>query len=156
MIYLYTDGSALGNPGPGGLGIVLVSGIHRKELSRAFRFTTNNRMELLAVILGLEALKQPNHEVTVVSDSKYVIDAVTKNWLRSWEAKAFIGKKNVDLWQRFLRLSKNHKMHYEWIKGHNGHPENEKCDQLATHAAHNGPFLIDQGYEQLKARPNLF
>lgn len=146
-IFLYTDGAAKGNPGPGGYGIVLEAGPYRKELSEGFRLTTNNRMELLAVVVGLKALKNPGSQVTVVSDSKYVVDAINKGWLRNWVKKGFKDKKNVDLWQQMLPLLQKHKVEFQWVKGHNSHPQNERCDRLAV-AASEGPNLrIDQGYE---------
>ncbi len=147
MIIIYTDGAALGNPGPGGYGVVLKYNQHRKELSEGFRLTTNNRMELLAVIKGLEALTKSNIPITIYSDSKYVVDAVEKGWLSNWVKTGFKKKKNVDLWQRFLPLSKKFRIKFKWVKGHAGIPENERCDQLAVAAA-NGPNLKpDAGYE---------
>ena len=146
-INLYTDGAAKGNPGPGGYGIVLEAGQHRKELSQGFKITTNNRMELLAVIVGLEALKNPGQSVTVVSDSKYVVDAVEKTWLFGWETKGFKGKKNPDLWMRFLKIYRQHKVNFKWVKGHNNHPQNERCDQLAVAAAESGKLITDEGYK---------
>ncbi|WP_421751401.1 ribonuclease HI [Croceimicrobium sp.] len=147
LIHLYTDGAAKGNPGPGGYGIVLEAGPHRKELSGGFRRTTNNRMELLAVIVGLEALKKPGQQVRVVSDSKYVVDAINKGWLRSWIQKGFKGKKNIDLWKRLIPMLQKHQVQFQWVKGHNDHPQNERCDRLAV-AASEGPGLaIDQGFE---------
>ena len=134
MIELLTDGASSGNPGPGGFGTILRAGQHYKEISGGFRKTTNNRMELLAVIVGLEALKKPGQEVLVYSDSKYVVDAVDKNWLFGWVKKGFSGKKNKDLWLRFLQVYKLHKVKFKWIKGHAGHPENERCDRLAVAA----------------------
>ncbi len=147
MILLYTDGAAKGNPGPGGYGVVLIYKQHRKELSEGFRLTTNNRMELLAVIKGLEALKGEGFEVTVVSDSKYVVDSVEKGWLHNWVRKNWKDVKNVDLWQRFLPLYKKHKVRFRWIKGHAGHVENERCDRLAVMSAEREKLLIDEGYE---------
>ncbi len=147
MILLYTDGAAKGNPGPGGYGVVLIYKQHRKELSEGFRLTTNNRMELLAVIKGLEALKGEGFEVTVVSDSKYVVDSVEKGWLHNWIRKNWKDVKNVDLWQRFLPLYKKHKVRFRWIKGHAGHVENERCDRLAVMSAEKEKLLIDEGYE---------
>jgi len=147
MILLYTDGAAKGNPGPGGYGVVLIYKQHRKELSEGFRLTTNNRMELLAVIKGLEALKGEGFEVTVVSDSKYVVDSVEKGWLHNWIRKNWKDVKNVDLWQRFLPLYKKHKVRFRWIKGHAGHIENERCDRLAVMSAEKEKLLIDEGYE---------
>lgn len=148
QVTIYTDGSALGNPGPGGYGVVLLAPPnHRKELSGGFRLTTNNRMELMAVCVGLEALKVVPCDVTVYSDSKYVVDAVEKGWLRSWVAKRFKDKKNVDLWMRFLRIYEKHNVRFVWVKGHSSVPENERCDQLAVAAANGRNLLEDTGYE---------
>ena len=146
-ITLYTDGAASGNPGPGGFGVVLKSGIHRKEIAQGFRKTTNNRMELLAVIVGLEALKLPGNIVTVYSDSRYVVDAIEKKWLFDWEKKGFKGKKNPDLWKRFLVVYRKHQVRFVWIKGHANIPENERCDQLAVQAYKAPELLIDTYYE---------
>ncbi len=143
---MYTDGSALGNPGPGGYGVVLMSGVHRKELSRGYRLTTNNRMELLAVIVGLEALKFKGCRVRVYSDSRYVVDSVTKGWVYGWLRTGFKGKKNADLWRRYLAVAKDHTVEFVWVKGHSEIPENERCDRLAVAAAQSGPFLEDEGY----------
>lgn len=150
MIVMYTDGASSGNPGPGGYGTVLISQKHRlrKEFSGGFRKTTNNRMELLAVIVGLEALRIPKSEVLIYSDSKYVVDAVEKGWIWGWLKKGFKGKKNPDLWQRFIRVYKHHQVRFQWVKGHAGIPENERCDQLAVEAAKQPNLPIDQGYEQ--------
>jgi len=145
-IIIYTDGAARGNPGPGGYGTVLMSGKHRKELSGGFKLTTNNRMELLAVILGLEALKNEGNKVTVYSDSKYVVDAVEKGWVFNWEKKAFKGKKNPDLWQRFLKVYPKHKIKLIWIKGHANIKENERCDKLAVQASLQSNLPDDKGY----------
>lgn len=134
-VEIFTDGSALGNPGPGGYGVILRSGRHYKEISSGFKLTTNNRMELLAVIVGLEALKKPGTEVCVYSDSTYVVKAVEEGWLNNWKAKGFKNKKNVDLWKRYLEAAQKHKVRFMWVKGHAGHPQNEKCDQLAVNAA---------------------
>jgi len=147
MIELFTDGSSRGNPGPGGFGVVLKSGSHRKEMSAGYRMTTNNRMELLAVITGLEALKRPGSDVTVYSDSSYVCDAVNKGWVFGWEKKLFAKKKNPDLWIRFLKIYRIHKVKFVWIKGHAGHPENERCDELAVAAALGQNLIDDSGYE---------
>lgn len=147
MIELFTDGSSRGNPGPGGYGVVLKSGSHRKEMSAGYRMTTNNRMELLAVITGLEALKRPGSDVTVYSDSSYVCDAVNKGWVFGWEKKLFAKKKNPDLWIRFLKIYRIHKVKFVWIKGHAGHPENERCDELAVAAALGQNLIDDSGYE---------
>ncbi|MEQ8325012.1 MAG: ribonuclease HI [Vicingaceae bacterium] len=146
-IQVYTDGAAKGNPGPGGYGAILKSGKHYKELSAGFNLTTNNRMELLAVIVALEEIKRPNAEVSVWSDSKYVVDAIEKGWLFGWEKKNFRGKKNIDLWQRFLKIYRKHKVKFHWIKGHAGHPENERCDELAVKAAESSNRKIDRIFE---------
>ena len=134
-IIVYTDGAAKGNPGKGGYGVVLISGTHRKELSRGFRLTTNNRMELLAVIVALENIKKPDCQITVYSDSKYVVDAVEKKWVFSWEKKNFKNKKNPDLWIRFLKIYRMHHISFKWVKGHSDNIENERCDFLAVEAA---------------------
>ena len=151
QVHIYTDGAAKGNPGNGGYGVVmeLVGTPYKKEFYEGFRFTTNNRMELLAVIVGLEKIKNPNTTVLVVSDSKYVVDAVEKKWVFGWEKKQFKGKKNEDLWQRFLKVYRRHKVHFQWIKGHNQHPQNEWCDQLAVKAAKSKEKLKDSYYERL-------
>ena len=148
MIILYTDGAAKGNPGPGGYGAVLKFGKHRKELSEGFRLTTNNRMELLAVIKGLEAIKSNEHKISVYSDSKYVVDAINKGWLSSWVKKNFKGKKNVDLWQRLLPLLKKHQVSFIWVKGHAGNVENERCDVLAVEAAEGANLPPDTAFEE--------
>ena len=145
-IILYTDGAASGNPGPGGFGVVLISGRHRKEISQGYRHTTNNRMELLAVITGLEALKAENCEVTVYTDSKYVADAVEKRWVLTWEKKRFAGKKNPDLWKRFLAVYRKHQVKFVWIRGHADIPENERCDRLAVEASSKSDLAEDEGY----------
>ncbi len=145
-ITVYTDGAALGNPGPGGYGIVLLSGRHRKEISQGYRLTTNNRMELLAVIVALESLKIPGSNVTVYTDSRYVADAVEKKWLFGWERNGFKKKKNPDLWQRFLAVFRKHKVKFIWVKGHANIPENETCDRLAVQAAKSSELLDDEGY----------
>ena len=147
QIIIYTDGAAKGNPGNGGYGIVLISGKHRKEMSEGFRNTTNNRMELLAVIVALETLKGGGHDVVIYSDSKYVVDSVEKRWVFGWQKKGFKGKKNVDLWMRFLRVFPSNRVRFQWVKGHANIPENERCDQLAVAAAEGEKLLIDQGYE---------
>ena len=147
MIEIYTDGASSGNPGPGGFGVILRSGDHYKEISGGYRKTTNNRMELLAVITGIEALKKPNQEIVIYSDSKYVIDAIEKKWLYSWYQKGFKDKKNKDLWLRYIEVSKPHRIRFNWVKGHAGHPENERCDQLAVAAARQPQLLIDSVFE---------
>ncbi|UYZ60442.1 ribonuclease HI [Hymenobacter latericus] len=152
MIYLFTDGSSRGNPGPGGYGTILRYGPHEKELTQGFRLTTNNRMELLAVIIGLEAITRPELPVMVVSDSKYVVEAVDKKWVFGWEKKPDFGKKaNEDLWRRFLKVYRKRNVQFKWIKGHAGHRENERCDQLAVRSALQGPLLVDEGYERIEA-----
>lgn len=145
-ITIYTDGSALGNPGAGGYGVVLLCGALRKELSAGFRLTTNNRMELTAVCVALEALKIEGSDVTIYSDSKYVVDAVTKGWVFGWEKKRFTGKKNPDLWIRFLRVYRQHHVKFVWVKGHAETVENNRCDQLAVAAANSKPLHEDTGY----------
>jgi ribonuclease HI len=144
-ITIYTDGASSGNPGPGGFGVVLISGRHRLEKSSGFRLTTNNRMELLAVIEGLESLKIPGSKVVVYTDSKYVADSVEKGWVFGWESKGFKNKKNPDLWIRFLKIYRKHKVRFVWIKGHANNPENEICDRLAVEASR-GVLLEDTGY----------
>jgi ribonuclease HI len=160
-VTIYTDGAAKGNPGRGGYGVVLLApasgpgngtaggGIppHRKELSAGYRLTTNNRMELLAVIVGLEALKRDGCQVTIYSDSRYVVDAVEKGWVFGWERKGFMGKKNPDLWARFLRVYRRHHVRFVWIKGHASIPENERCDALAVAAAESARLSEDTGYD---------
>ena len=155
-INIYTDGSAKGNPGKGGFGVVLISGKHYKEISQGFRHTTNNRMELLAVIIGLEHLKNINSEVQVYSDSKYVVDSIEKKWVFQWEKKHFKGKKNADLWKRFLIIYKKHKVSFNWVKGHAGHPQNEKCDYLAVKASEQPQLLVDEGYESPNGTNTIF
>ena len=144
-IVMYTDGACSGNPGPGGYGTILRCGSLEKEFSCGYRRTTNNRMELLAVIVGLEAIRWENAAVTVWSDSSYVVDSVEKGWVFSWEKKDFARKANPDLWIRFLALYRRHRVRFHWIRGHNGHPENERCDRLAV-AASASPTLDDTGY----------
>ncbi|MFN3839438.1 MAG: ribonuclease HI [Cyclobacteriaceae bacterium] len=148
MIRIYTDGAAQGNPGPGGYGTILKFNNHVKELSQGYRLTTNNRMELLAVIAGLEAIRKKGIPVTVYSDSKYVVEAVKQGWLWNWEKKDFKNKANPDLWKRFIPLYHTFKPKFVWVKGHAGHPENERCDVLAVQAANSGALLVDEAYEQ--------
>jgi len=145
-ITIYTDGAASGNPGPGGYGAVLMSGPHRKEMSDGFAHTTNNRMELLAVIIALEALKSPGCDVVVYTDSKYVADAVEKKWLFGWEKTGFKKKKNPDLWKRFLITYRKHNVNFHWVKGHANIPENERCDRLAVEASQQPNLQSDVGY----------
>lgn len=146
-VTIHTDGAASGNPGPGGYGAVLESGKYRRELWGGYRLTTNNRMELLAVIVALEALKGEGHQVTVVSDSKYVVDAVEKGWVFGWEKKGFAKKANADLWRRFLQVYPRHRVRFRWIRGHAGHPLNEWCDRLAVAAREQPGLPADEGYE---------
>lgn len=148
-VTMYTDGGASGNPGPGGYGTLLMYGEHVKEMSEGFRLTTNNRMELLAVIVGLEALTRDGVEVEVYSDSKYVVDAVMKRWVFNWEKKGYKDKKNPDLWQRFLRIYRKHKVTFHWVKGHAGNPNNELVDRLAVQAYQTGHLEVDEAYEAL-------
>ena len=156
-ITIYTDGAAKGNPGKGGYGIVLLSGKHRKELSEGFRLTTNNRMELLAVIVALESIKKSGEEVVVYSDSKYVVDAVEKKWLFSWEKTNFKKKKNPDLWIRFLKVFRVHRVSFIWVKGHANNKENERCDTLAVEAAEKTSLQTDFWYEEnIKNLPPSF
>lgn len=145
-ITIYTDGAASGNPGKGGYGVVLISGRHRLEKSEGFILTTNNRMELMAVIVGLEALKIPRSKVVVYTDSKYVADSVEKGWVFQWESKAFKNKKNPDLWLRFLKIYRQHRVRFVWIKGHANNAENERCDQLAVLASSGKNLIKDSGY----------
>jgi ribonuclease HI len=149
-VHIYTDGAAKGNPGNGGYGVVMewVGKPYRKEFYEGFRLTTNNRMELLAVIVGLEKLKNPNTKVLVVSDSKYVVDAVEKKWVFGWEKKAFVDRKNPDLWKRFLVIYRKHQVDFKWIKGHNNHPQNERCDELAVMGSLEDKLSIDVFYEK--------
>lgn len=147
MIKIYTDGASKGNPGKGGYGVVLLYKNLRKELSEGFRLTTNNRMELLAVIRGLEALKVEGLPITIYSDSKYVVDAVQKGWIWGWQKKGFKNKKNVDLWKTYIPLHIKYKPKFQWVKGHAGNFENERCDELAVNAATNHNLPADQGYE---------
>lgn len=153
-IIIYTDGAAIGNPGPGGYGAVLMFGPHRREISEGFRLTTNNRMELLAVIKALEMIKSENHDIAIYSDSKYVCDAVLQGWLFGWKKKAWKNVKNVDLWQMFLTQYQRLKPQFHWVKGHAGIPENERCDVLATTAAAGNNLSIDLAYERSKNTDN--
>ena len=146
VIYLYTDGAASGNPGPGGWGAVLVCGPLRKEMSGGFERTTNNRMELLAVIKGLEAIKWEGAKVEVWSDSSYVVKSVSEGWLDNWVCKGWKKTKNVDLWMRFLELRERNRLTFHWLKGHAGHPENERCDRLAVEAYNQPGLPQDEGY----------
>ena len=155
-IKIYTDGSAKGNPGKGGYGVVMLFQEHRKEISQGFRLTTNNRMELLAVIVGLESIKKLNEKVIVFSDSKYVVDAVEKKWVFSWEKTNFNKKKNPDLWIRFLKIYRKHRVSFIWVKGHANNVENERCDFLAVESSEKSDLKIDDWYEKSKEKNSLF
>jgi ribonuclease HI len=147
-VIMYTDGSSRGNPGPGGYGVILMSGKLRKELSQGYRRTTNNRMELMGVIAGLEAMKKKGMNITIYTDSQYIVKAVKEGWLNKWMATNFAkGKKNKDLWVRFYDLYKQHQIKFVWVKGHADNAFNNRCDELATTAADGGDLLIDEGYE---------
>ena len=149
-IQVYTDGASRGNPGPGGYGAILIWGKIQKELSEGYRLTTNNRMELMAVIAALEALKKTDLELVIYSDSTYVVKAVMQGWLTKWIKTNFKGGiKNKDLWLTYYELSKKHKIHFNWVKGHANNPMNNRCDELATEAADGRNLLMDEGYEEL-------
>ena len=148
VLIIYTDGSSRGNPGPGGYGAILKWGNHEKELSGGFRLTTNNRMELMAVIVAIEALTKPNLSLMIYSDSQYVVRAVKEGWLKNWIATDFKGgKKNKDLWKKYYQLSSKHAIQFTWVKGHADNPYNNRCDVLATTAADGKNLLVDEGYE---------
>mgnify|MGYP000953993686 CR=1 FL=1 len=149
QVHIYTDGACSGNPGKGGYGIVMewVGKPYQREFSEGFLRTTNNRMELLAVIVALENLKSEKLNITVFSDSKYVVDAIEKKWVFGWEKKGFKDKKNIDLWKRFLKIYRKHQVIFKWVKGHNDHKQNERCDVLAVEASQKGNLLIDKGFE---------
>lgn len=148
QLIIYTDGAARGNPGPGGYGAILMWGAARKELSQGYRRTTNNRMELLAVIAAIKAVTRPGLDITVCSDSSYVVNAIEKGWLKNWLRINFKDKKNADLWKEYVAVSAPHKVTFKWVKGHADNPYNNRCDQLATAAADGGNLLVDVGYEQ--------
>ena len=152
VVQLFTDGAAKGNPGPGGFGAILRFGKHEKELSGGFRKTTNNRMELMAVIAGLEALTKERLQVTIYTDSRYVADAIEKKWVYGWMKSNFAKKKNQDLWMRLMRSFAKHEVRIVWVKGHAGHTENERCDRLAVEAAENTTLMVDVEYERLAAK----
>ncbi len=157
-IAIYTDGAAKGNPGPGGYGVVMMSEEgHKKELAAGYRHTTNNRMELLSVIVALESIRKPKEcDVVVYSDSKYVVDAISKGWLQKWASKGFKDKKNPDLWLRYLQLPKPRSLRFEWVKGHNGNVYNERCDELAVKASAQAGLPPDSGYEASLQRGGMF
>ena len=147
---IYTDGAARGNPGPGGYGAVMMWGTHRKEISQGYRHTTNNRMELLAVIAALRTLTRQGLSVTIFSDSSYVVNAIEKKWLQGWLRINFKGKKNADLWREYAEISKLHQVKMVWVKGHADNPFNNRCDVLATTAADSRDLLVDEWYENHK------
>lgn len=151
-VTIYSDGSSRGNPGPGGFGTVLKyidpkGELHELELTKGYESTTNNRMELMGVISGLEALNRPCN-VTVVTDSKYVVDAFNEHWIDSWLKTNWKKRtvKNIDLWERLLKAKAPHNVTFSWVKGHAGHPENERCDKLATQSADSDELIIDEGF----------
>lgn len=149
QLIIYTDGAARGNPGPGGYGIVLMWGDKRKEISAGYRLTTNNRMELMAVIVALESLTKKNIPLTIYTDSQYIVNAIQKKWLDNWIRTDFKGgKKNKDLWMRFYKLSKDYDIKFVWVRGHADNPFNNRCDELATTAADGNNLLVDEGYER--------
>jgi ribonuclease HI len=147
VVKIFTDGAAKGNPGPGGFGVVMKFRDQVKEFSQGYRLTTNNRMELLAVIHALEQLKSNKFPIQVYSDSKYVTEAINQKWVFGWQTKGFKGKKNPDLWRRYLAIHSSFNLTFHWIKGHNGHPENERCDELAVQAATSDGLLVDEFFE---------
>lgn len=149
QVHIYTDGACSGNPGKGGYGIVMewVGKPYQKEFSEGYKKTTNNRMELMAVIVALENLRSDKLNITVFSDSKYVVDAVEKKWVLGWEKKGFKNKKNIDLWKRFLKIYRKHNVSFEWVKGHNDHVQNERCDVLAVEASQQKDLITDEGFE---------
>lgn len=150
QLIIYTDGAARGNPGPGGYGILLKWGNKVKEISQGFRKTTNNRMELMAVIVALQHLKKDGLDIVIYTDSSYVVNSVEKGWVFDWVKKGFKGKKNADLWRIFLDYYRKHRIKFQWVKGHANNPGNNRCDELATTAADSGDWLVDKGYEQEK------
>ena len=147
QLTIYTDGAARGNPGNGGYGAVLQWGDAMKEISQGYRHTTNNRMELMGVIAALQLLTRPGLDITIYTDSAYIVNSIEKKWVFGWAQKGFKDKKNPDLWRRFLGLYPKHQIQFKWIKGHAGHALNERCDQLATEAADGGNLLVDTWYE---------
>ena len=156
-VEIYTDGSAKGNPGKGGYGIVIKNKENYLEISNGYRLTTNNRMELLAVIVALEKLENTTEEIIITSDSKYVIDAITKGWVFNWQRQGFKKKKNPDLWKRFLKVYRKYKIKFVWVPGHSGHIENERCDELAVNASIHEELEVDEYFENSrKEPPSLF
>ena len=156
-IIIYTDGSSRGNPGPGGYGVLLLFGKHKKELSQGYRLTTNNRMELLGVIVALESITNRDYPVVVYTDSKYIVNAVQLGWLKTWLKTNFKGgKKNPDLWRRFQAIAQQLTIEFIWVKGHANNPHNNRCDGLATSAADGKSLLVDDGYENLMSNDSLF
>ncbi len=151
QIHIYTDGAARGNPGPGGYGIIWMSGNHYKEFAEGFRRTTNNRMELWSVCVALEKLKFPGSEVVIFSDSQYVVNSVEKRWIDGWIKRGWKNVKNPDLWKRYLVAAQPHKVRFQWVRGHNGHVHNERCDQLAVEASHSKNLQVDSWYEMNQA-----
>lgn len=147
QLIVYTDGSARGNPGPGGYGVILQWGSAYKEYSQGYRLTTNNRMELMAVIVALEQLNRTGLDIVIYTDSQYVLNTVEKGWLKNWLKTNFKGKKNADLWMRYHQLAQKHNIRFVWVKGHADNPYNNRCDQLATQAADSRNWLVDEGYE---------
>ena len=153
QIKIYTDGASRGNPGKGGYGVVLIWGQHKKELSQGYRLTTNNRMELMAVIAALEALKKNNLDLIIYSDSNYVVKAIMEGWLNKWIRTNFKGNiKNRDLWERYTELARAHRIQFKWVKAHAENVYNNRCDILATQAADGNHLLTDEGYEELTNR----
>jgi ribonuclease HI len=150
VIQIYTDGACSGNPGPGGFGVVMKYKDQRKELAQGYKLTTNNRMELLAIIVALESLKKDNSEVEVYSDSQYVVNSINLGWVYGWVKKGFKDKANPDLWKRFLLIQKKHNIKFIWVKGHASNKENNRCDELAVAASKSRHLFIDEGYEPKK------
>lgn len=154
LVTIYTDGSSRGNPGPGGFGVILMWKGHRKEISAGYRLTTNNRMELMGVITALEALKKEGQQVSIYTDSQYIVNSVEKKWVFGWIKTGFKGKKNKDLWLRFLELYKKHAIRFIWVKGHANNPFNNRCDELATQAADGTNLLVDWMFEKEQHKEN--